>query len=58
MSESQVDSLIDAVKPDIVCVELSKDRVGLLVDRTRQDSQTWQTRNVPLCNSMKEKQSV
>ena len=42
----QVTDLIEAVRPEIVGLELSKDRVGLLVDRERQDSQTWQTRSV------------
>lgn len=44
----QIEQLVEAVKPEVVMVELCKDRVGLLIDRSTQGTQTWHARKVPM----------
>ncbi|GMH40648.1 hypothetical protein BSKO_08552 [Bryopsis sp. KO-2023] len=44
----QIEDLINAVEPEVVLVELCKDRVGLLTDRNTQGTQTWHARKVSM----------
>lgn len=46
--DDQIEQLVEAVEPEVVMVELCKDRVGLLIDRNTQGTQTWHARKVKI----------